>query len=100
MTEQTNGFSRRRIIADRVALALAAVAVGVYALLGIQTALTIGVYAFLFGTSTAVVTYALTQLTGIQIETDPAWRRILDGSSDGVKISLSSRSFLSVSIRR
>lgn len=70
MTETSSGFSRRRTTADRLAVAIAAVAFAVYLLLGSRIALTAGVYAFLFGTSTAVVTYALTQLTGIRIGTD------------------------------
>ena len=70
MTETDGGFSRRRAIADRAAIAIAIIALVGHILLANQTTLIVGVYAFLFGTSTTVVTYALTQLTGIRIETD------------------------------
>ncbi|USZ66764.1 hypothetical protein NGM10_08440 [Halorussus salilacus] len=67
MTEEVRHLSRRRIATDILATILGIVALILFVFLGTRTALFVGVYGLLLGTSTAVVTYCLTRFTGIAI---------------------------------
>lgn len=67
MTERIQELTRRRIAFDVLATVIGAVSAVVFVLLGERWALLLGSYSLLLGTSTAVVTYSLTQFTGITI---------------------------------
>lgn len=69
MADETQNLSRRRIATDVIVTLLGLSALVIFVFRGERTALVIGVYSLLLGTSTAVVTYCLTQFTGISIET-------------------------------
>ena len=68
MTNKIQKLARRRIRTDVLAILLGTVALIAFMLRGSRVALLIGVYSLLLGTSTTVVTYSLTQFTGITIE--------------------------------
>lgn len=68
MTDEIRKLSRRRITTDVLTTLLGIVGLTAFALLGGRMALIVGVYGLLLGTSTAVVTYSLTQFTGIMVE--------------------------------
>lgn len=70
MTETGRRYPQKRVLVDLAATIFGIVSIGIYAHSSEEVALFIGVYGFLFGTSTAIVTYCLTQFTGISIETD------------------------------
>lgn len=67
MTDEVRELSRRRAATDTVAVVLGLAAVGAYGVLGNRGALVLGAYGLLLGTSTGVVTYCLTRLTGIYV---------------------------------
>lgn len=78
MTDGVHQLSRRRAATDGLAAVLGSFALVTYVLLGSPTALVLGAYAFLFGTSTAVVTFLLTRFTGANVGED-------DETSDSVE---------------
>jgi hypothetical protein len=67
MTDEIRRLERRRIAADVTTTLLGIVGVATFALLGTRASLIVGVYGLLLGTSTALVTYSLTQFTGITV---------------------------------
>lgn len=68
MTDEIRKLSRRRITTDVLTTLLGIIGLATFALLGGRIALIVGVYGLLLGTSTAVVTYCLTQFTGIMVD--------------------------------
>lgn len=68
MTDEIRKLARRRIATDVSTTLLGIVALIIFVLRGSRVALLIGVYSLLLGTSTTVVTYSLTQFTGITVE--------------------------------
>lgn len=68
MTEEVRKLSRRRMVIDVSTTIFGVIAVLTFLFLGESTILLIGAYSLLLGTSTAVVTFCLTQFTGIAID--------------------------------
>jgi len=68
MSNEIENLSRRRIAIDVLATVSGIVSIVVFVFTGRKVAAAIGVYGLLMGTSTAVVTYCLTQFTGVMIE--------------------------------
>ncbi|SDM72864.1 hypothetical protein SAMN04487949_2420 [Halogranum gelatinilyticum] len=65
MTETVHELSRRRTLTNVFAVVVGILSFAVFVLFGNEIALVVGFHALLLGTSTAVVTYCLTQFTGV-----------------------------------
>lgn len=85
MSEEIQKLSRRRIITDVLTTVSGMIALFVFFFLGERVALLIGAYGLLLGTSTAVVTYSLTQFTGITIEKTDTDDEGYESREDGSK---------------
>lgn len=68
MTEEVRKLSRRRIATDVLTTVFGTASLLLFIFGGNDSALLVGAYGLLLGTSTAVVTYCLTRFTGITIE--------------------------------
>lgn len=68
MSNEIRNLSRRRIASDVLATVFGIVAIAVAIDTAQRTVFVVGAYGLLVGTSTAVVTYSLTQFTGITID--------------------------------
>lgn len=80
MTEEIRRLSRRRTVTDIVTTVSGVIALLTFALTEDRVAVIIGAYGLLLGTSTAIVTYSLTQFTGITIENPAESESVSRGS--------------------
>lgn len=67
MTDGVRRLARRRVASDLLAIAVGALGIVTYVLVGQRVALYVGVYGLVVGTGTAAVTFCLTQFTGITV---------------------------------
>lgn len=82
MTERVQQLTRRRVAFDVLATTIGVVSAVVFLLRGERWAVLLGSYSLLLGTSTAVVTFGLTQFTGITIRGTAGGDSTPDGDED------------------
>lgn len=70
MTDRVRALSRRRAATDALAVVLAVGLVVSHVLVGARELLVLAAYAFLSGTSTAIVTFSLTRFTGTNVDSE------------------------------
>lgn len=67
MTEQAERLTRRRVAVDLLAVGIGLGGLAAYALADVETAPVVAAYGLLWGTSTTVVTVALSRFTGTSV---------------------------------
>lgn len=67
MDEEVRRLARRRVVTDILTVVGGTAAVLAGVIRGDRTAIVVGAYGLLLGTSTAIVTYSLTRFTGVNI---------------------------------